>query len=226
MKKILFIHIPKTAGTTLVLFFKSILDGFFVQTNSPSQLVHGDSNLGRVKDLSDIKRILANHTGLSLHVDSDFEMVRRTDSFRSLAPCICDAQNVAYFKQFTILTIFRHPFRRFLSDYAFVRRTKEADPRFLPDLNITSIESYLYQVHPNSVLHFLLEPQLSRPRIITRDDLECVKERISDYPIHAGIFERFEESVSMFAGLMKMDFTVADLPRLNASKTLPEVDAK
>src|SRR5262249_55886830 len=138
MKKILFIHVPKTAGTTLEIFFKSILPDFFIQANSQAQLAQSDNNLGRVKDLSDIKQVLAAHTGLSLHVDSDFETVRRTDCFRSLTPFIFDAQNVAYFRQFTILTMFRHPLRRFLSDYAFVRKTKDEDSGFLPDLKVTS----------------------------------------------------------------------------------------
>lgn len=224
MKKILFIHVPKTAGTTLKIFFNRILGDFFNQANSAAQLAQGDNNLGPVKNLSDIRRILATHTGLSLHVDSNFDTVRRTDAFRSLTPYIFDAQNVEYFRQFTILTMFRHPLRRFLSDYAFVRKTQDEDPGFLPDLNVSSVESYLYQVHPNPVLHFLLEPDLYRPRTITRDDLEWVKERMTDYPIHAGIFERFDESVSMFARLMERDFTGADLPTLNAGKTPPEVD--
>jgi hypothetical protein len=79
-------------------------------------------------------------------------------------------------------------------------------------------------VHPNPVLHFLLEPDLYRPRTITRDDLEWVKERMTDYPIHVGIFERFGESVSMFARLMERDCTETDLPTLNAGKKRPEVD--
>lgn len=224
MKKILFIHIPKTAGSTLKVFLAGIMDDFFIQANSRAQLAQGDARFGRVKDLADIKRILATYGGLALHVDSNFEPVRRTSDFRSLAPLLFDAENVAYFSQFTILTILRHPLRRFLSDYAFVRKMKAEDPGFLPDLHVSSVEAYLEQVHPNPMLHFLLEPDLSRARTITRTDLECVKRRMSEYPIHVGILERLDETVSMFAQLMEKDFTAADLPTLNAGREAPAVD--
>ena len=38
MKKVLFLHVPKTSGTSLKLFFKDVLDDFFVQANSARQL--------------------------------------------------------------------------------------------------------------------------------------------------------------------------------------------
>jgi hypothetical protein len=225
MKKFLFIHVPKTAGSTLKVFFKDLLGDFFIQANSADQLAQGDDHLGPVKDLADIKRILATHTGLALHVDSSFDAVRRTDDFRSLTPYIFDAQNFDYFSQVTVLTMLRHPFRRFLSDYAFVRQMKDQDEGFLPDLDMSSAESYLDRVHPNSMLHFLLEYELHKPRTITRQDLERVKERIDGYPIHVGIFERFNESVAMFARVLDRDFTAAEVPVRNAGKDPPAVDS-
>ena len=223
MRKVLFIHVPKTSGTSLSRFFKDRLGDFFVQANAASQLEQGDPLVGRVRDLDDIHRVLTNHSGLALHVDSGFEAERPTTDFRSLAWHVFEPENVEYFRQCTILTMLRHPFRSFLSSYAFVKRTKKQDPGFLPDLDVDRVESYLDQVHENAILHFLLEPQLSRRRRVTRGDLERVKTRIADYPIHVGIYERHAESITYFAHVLGRSFDERDLTVSNAGAYTSEV---
>src|SRR5262245_46243158 len=120
--------------------------------------------------------------------------------------------------------MFRHPFRRFLSEYGFLRRTKEADSSFLPDLDLSTVEAFLEQTHPNAVLHFLLERDLDKRRAITDDELELVKSRIADYPIHVGIHERFDESIALFARVLNHQFVASQLPVLNRGTQVPSVD--
>src|SRR5262249_28397558 len=148
--KVLFIHIPKTAGSTLKSFFQRALEDFVVQANSPGQLAQHDPRVLRVRDLTDIRAVLETRGGLALHVDSNFDEVTRSTDFRSLANLIFAPEHYAYFGQFTILTMIRQPFRRFLSEYAFVRRMKEADSRFLPDMDVSTASAFLEHTHPNA----------------------------------------------------------------------------
>jgi hypothetical protein len=203
---------------------KERIPGFFVQANAASQLDPGEPHVGRVRDLADVRRVLEAGGGLALHVDSNFEPTRRTTDFRSLAWLLFEPENVEYFRQFAILTMLRHPYRAFLSSYAFVKRMKQQDAGFLPDLELRDVYSYLDQAHPNAILHFLLEPQLARRRPITRDDLDRVRERIDGYPLHVGIYERYAESVGYFARVLGLRFGEADVPSLNVGGAPAEGD--
>jgi hypothetical protein len=226
LRKTLFIHVPRTSGTSLVQFFKEKLPGFFVQANAADQLEANDPLVGRVRDLADIRRVLAAHRGLGIHVDSSFTARRATTDFRSLAYLVFEPENTDYFRQLTILTMLRDPFQSFLSAYAFVKRRKEEDPWFLPDLELGGVESYLQVAHENAVLHFLLEPQLARRRSLGRHDLERVKARIAGYPIHVGIYERYAESVAYFSGVLGQPFVAEDVPRLNVGRRPPAANPR
>jgi hypothetical protein len=223
-RKLLFLHVPKTAGSSIKSFLGSAVGDVFIQANSVEQLDRGDPLVGRVSDLDDITRVLGAHRGLALHVDSSFDAVRRTTDFRSLAWYVFAPEHRERFTGVTILTMFRHPLQRFLSDYRFVRRTKDADPAFLPDLHVGTPAEYLRHSHPNAMLHFLLEPELHRRRTMTRADLERVKTCLADYPIHVGIHERLDESVEYFGRVLGREFHASDLPRLNAAPDAPVVD--
>lgn len=223
MRKVLFVHVPRTSGTSLTRFLKTTLPDFYVQANAAPQLEEGDPLIGRVRDLDDIRRILRKHRGLAIHVDSNFESRRRTTDFRSLAWCLFDPGKARFFRQFAILTMLRDPFRSFLSSYSFVKRAKYDDPGFLPDLDLGSVESYLDEVHENAILHFLLEPQLSRRRAVGRDELDRVEACIADHPIHVGVYERYAESIDYFARVLEGNFQARDIPMLNAGVPPPEI---
>lgn len=222
--KLLFLHVPKTAGSTLKSFLGATVGDIFIQANSAEQLERGDPLVGRVRDLDDIVRVLAAHRGLALHVDSSFDDTRRTTDFRSLAWHVFDPQARARLAGVTILTMFRRPLQRFLSDYRFVRRMKDADPSFLPDLRLGTAAEYLEHHHSNPLLHFLLEPDLDRRRTMTRADLEHVQACMADYPIHVGLQERFGESVQYFGRVLGRDFDAGGVPTLNAAPDAPAVD--
>ena len=225
MKKVLFIHVPKTSGSSLKSLLRDSLGDFFIQANSSGQLERADPLLGRVRDLEGIREVLERHSGLALHVDASFDAQNRTTDFRSLAWHVFAPEHAAYFAQFTVLTMLREPFRRFLSEYAFVQRVKQADPGFLPDLAASSLEAYLQETHENVMLHFLLEPQLSRRRSLTRADLARVQERILECPIHVGIYERYDESIAYFARLLGRGFAARDVPSHNRGGEPPVHDA-
>ena len=220
--KVLFLHLPKTAGSSIKSFFKDTLGDFCLQANSAGQLAQADPLLVRVRDMADLRRVLGEHGGLALHVDSNFDEVSRTTDFRSLSHLVFEPEHYGYFGSCTILAMLRHPFRRFLSEYDFVRRMKEANPGFLPDLEVGSVGAYLERTHPNAQLHFLLERDLYRPRTLTDDDLARVKERIAANPIHVGIHERFDESIAYFARVLGRQFSAADLPALNVGTNAPQ----
>lgn len=226
MSKVLFIHVPKTSGTSLTALLKTHVPGFFVQANDPRQLDATDPLVGRVRDLADIRHVLRTHGGLALHVDSSFGDRRETTDFRSLACHVFDPSSVDDVRQCTILTMLRDPFRSFLSSYAFVRQAKARDPGFLPDLHLGSVEDYLEAVHENAVLHFLLEPQLARRRVMNRDDLTRVKVRIDEHPIHVGIYERYADSIAYFARVLGRDFDRSDVPRHNVGRADVPVDTR
>jgi|RhiMethySRZTD1v2_1073278.scaffolds.fasta_scaffold286003_3 hypothetical protein len=222
--KLLFLHVPKTAGSTIKSFLGATVGDIFIQANSVEQLERGDPLVGRVRDLDDITRVLAAHRGLALHVDSNFDAVRRTTDFRSLAWHVFAPEHRQRFAGVTILTMFRHPLQRFLSDYRFVRRMKAADAAFLPDLQVGTPAEYLEHHHPNALLHFLLEPDLPRRRTMTRADLEHVQACLTDTPIHVGIQERFDESIDYFGRVLDRRFDAAAVPTLNAAPDAPVAD--
>ena len=222
--KLLFLHVPKTAGSTLKSFLGAAVGDIFIQANSAEQLERGDPLVGRVRDLDDITRILAAHRGLALHVDSNFDAVRRTTDFRSLAWHLFAREHRECFAGVTILTMFRHPVQRFLSDYRFVKRMKDANPSFLPDLPLGTPLEYLQHHHANPLLHFLLEPDLARRRTMTRADLEHVKACLTDVPIHVGIQERFDESVDYFGRVLGRRFNAGDVPTLNVAPAAVAAD--
>jgi hypothetical protein len=195
-----------------------------IQANATGQLADGDPLIGRVRDIDDMRRILRSHTGMAIHVDSTFDAERPTTAFRSLAWHLFDAEHAAFFRQLLVLTMLRDPFRSFLSSYGFVTEAKDADPGFLPDLEVGGVGDYLDQVHENAILHFLLEPELAHRRTMTRADLERVKAGIVDLPIHVGIYERYAESIEYFGRVMNRPFEVGRVPALNVGAPPSEVD--
>ena len=222
--KVLFLHVPKTAGSSIKSFLRNTLDDFCLQANTAAQLAAGDPQVVPVRDIADIRRLLGERGGLALHVDSNFDEVSRTTDFRSLSHLVFEPEHYDLFRSCTILVMLRHPFRRFLSEHAFLRRMQEASPGFLPDLEVGSLASYLERAHPNAQLHFLLECDLHRRRVLTDDDLARVQERIAAYPIHVGIHERFDDSIAYFARVLGRRFGAAELPPLNVGAQPQSLD--
>lgn len=225
-RKVLFLHLPKTSGTSLKLFLKDQLGDFFIQANTAQQLRKGDPLLGRVRDLDDIRAVLDSHAGLALHVDSSFSDERRTTDYRSLAHYVFDERYAEYFGELLILTMMRRPFERFLSEFAFLQRAKAADPGFLPDLELDTPDAYLERVHANPTLHFLLQEDLDRARSFDGRDLEKVEKAIVALPVHIGVYERYEESIDYFSVLLGRRFSVDDLPRFNVGRGAPARDPR
>lgn len=216
-RKLLFLHVPKTSGTSLGTYLRAQIGDVFTQANAAPGAGAPDPLRGRVRDLADIERVLESHAGLILHVDAPLESDRPTTAFRSLAHLLFAPEPADVFRRCTILTMLRHPFACAVSSYHFVRRQQARDPGFLPDLRLASLDDYLGRMHDNAVLHFLVEPDLARRRVITRGDLERVTAGLRDLPIHAGLYERHADSVRYFGRCLGRNFSPEDVKTMNAA---------
>jgi hypothetical protein len=218
--KIVYLHLPRTSGTSVTAYLQSQWPRLYVQANARTQL-DGRRATGRVRDLDDIQRVLRDFDGLVLHVDADLDGPHPTTGYRSLAWHVFDPVDRASFADCRILMMLREPWRAFLSTFAFVRRAVLERADFLPDLTVTTAEDFLEAAHENAILHFLLEPDLARRRPVTRSDLERVVEAIDQCPIHVGIFERHAESVDYFGRVLGRALCAADVPFKNVGHDMP-----
>lgn len=190
MYKVIFLHIPKTAGTT----FKQIIKRNYAQNEifglNGDEKYQTDQKLNNLlPDKKDKIKFIGGHINFGMH-----------ESFN-------DKHNFKY------ITFLRDPIQREISYYKYVLRTTRhvhhqeviANKMTLQDY----ITSHLYKDLDNAQtkqiagLHVGLQ---SKPLHITDDILQKAKNNINDYFIFAGIIESFEEGLILLHKTLNWKF--------------------
>lgn len=218
-KKVIFLHIPKTGGTT----FRSVLEQVFPNS------FHNCDNPGA----SQIKTMLKTFDCLELHID------RFEGELIYFNKHIMQEANWGFLKNVNMFIMFRNPVDRVLSDYSHFLRDcpKRVEiknslkkhglcvPETLQDVIRLHENPFLY----NKQLAFLLgKHQYSLRKVMVSSDLDYAKQLLRNLNIHIGVMERYEESLHIFETVTgkhipnKTIMIKNQNPNLSASKSIDE----
>jgi Sulfotransferase family. len=160
-KDTIFIHIPKTGGTTI---------------NAAMQGTYWASEPG-----FNYRHILLKEK-------------------RSNSADIFNTSNLLKYKEHTIFMMVRDPVDRLISEYYFLKERKN----FMDLLRIKpkSFEDYIRNPQTqNYMVGFLVGRRIFDINPAKEIDLDNVLDAIEGLPIHTGIFEHFNESLSYFSSV-------------------------
>ena len=158
--KVIFIHIPKTGGTTI----NSAMNNSYWQTEVGFNYRH----------------ILSDKKSNSGDIFDPYENEK--------------------YKDYIIFTILRHPVDRITSEYHFIRERKEFTN--LLKKHPKDFESYIKNTQTNNgVISFLKGRRMYTSHKANEVDLEDIIDSINNIPIHVGIFEHFNDSLSYFSSI-------------------------
>ncbi len=179
-KSLLFLHIPKTAGTTL----KGIISR---QYPSERMVIIGEDVIGSIVSFRErptseweTKNIIQGHMSFGLH--------------RFMQP------------PFGYVTMLRKPLPRAVSDYAFVTSTPQHPIyQHVKDLSFaeymtSNITGQLSNGQTRLLCGDCEDENFGVPtlRKLEQTDLECAKNHIDDHVIVIGLQEHFDESLVLF----------------------------
>jgi hypothetical protein len=104
------------------------------------------------------------------------------------------------YKDYTVFTMLRTPLDRITSEYHFIRERREFTT--LLKKQPKNFESYIKNVQTNNgVVNFLKGRRMYSSHRASENDLEEILESINKIPIHVGIFEHFNDSLSYFSSV-------------------------
>lgn len=157
-KEVIFIHIPKTGGTTI----NSAMQGSHWQTEP-------DFNYRHIE----------------------------VGNKKSNSGDIFEARNTEKYQDYSIFMMLRNPIDRVISEYHFIKERSE----FIDLLKTKpkDFKSYISALQTNNgVVSFLVGRRMYDPKLATQADLDKVIAAIDTLPIHVGIFEEFDRSLTFF----------------------------
>ena len=158
--KTIFIHIPKTGGTTI----NAAMNDSFWQTKVGFNYRH----------------IFPNKN--------------------SNAGDIFDPYENEKYKDYIIFTMLRTPLDRITSEYHFIRERREFTK--LLKKQPKDFRSYVKSPQTNNgVINFLKGRRMYSSHKASEHDLDDILESINKIPIHVGIFEYFNNSLSYFSSV-------------------------
>ena len=182
-KKAVFLHVMKTGGMTFRRILSSIYgDSFHVVENPEIEAV--ESALSKYDC---VEFHTSYYQGDYVHMHSRLMTQKRWDVLAGT----------------DIFAMFRDPVDQVISQFYYMQQQRALiEPAYL--LNGVkfpeTVEQYLENpVHVNNQLAFLVgKYRLNPGNDVTRDDLEMVKEMMVRLNVHAGLTERFAESLHVF----------------------------
>ena len=159
-EKLIFIHVPKTGGTTI----NAAMNNSFWQTEVGFNYRH----------------ILPNKVSNSGDIFDPTENEKYLD--------------------FVIFMMLRHPIDRVTSEYHFIKERKEFID--LLQRKPKDFQSYIKNEQTNNgTVNFLKGRRMYSKHRSSEDDLTGIINTIEKIPVHVGIFEYFNESLSYFSDI-------------------------
>lgn len=182
-KKNLFIHIPKTGGSSFVGLLKETANLSDAQMQIPSHMI------------TSIKNTEVSHVDFK----SQERFFKRPDIF--------DPKNSASLKkQFDIFMIVRHPVQRVVSEFNFqynILNGKAGSIKAGIIIRLPkppkNLEQYISNPHvQNYQIKFLLGRKLADPSPVSEDEFQRIIKTIEDLPIHCGVTDEYSDFLNTF----------------------------
>lgn len=181
---IIFLHIPKTAGSSLrTIVYRQYSNETVFQFYDPldNHRKSRDELVERLKTGKPPLRLIIGHMGFGIHKYLD--------------------------GPFSYFTMLRDPIERTISTYYYIRHYSSHPLN--AQARCQSLDEFVgsYETIDNNMTRFLsqvkLQSQLSQQQIIppgqcTREMLDCAKQNLKQYFKVVGLVERFDESLLLF----------------------------
>jgi len=195
--KNIFIHIPKTGGSTFVGLLKDSVD---ISNGENQQPTHVTEFVGET---------LIKHIDFSTY-DRKFK-----------SPDIFDVSRRSYYKDnFKLFMLVRNPFDRLLSEFNFqyhMLNGKNGNPNAAIITRLSKLPHSFKEYCQNSETQnyqckFLLGRKLADPSPVTKAEFETLLESIDALPVYCGITESYSDFLKSFQHVsgveLKSDITL------------------
>ena len=184
-KKIVFLHVAKTGGST----FRRIVSELY-----------GDSfHTCRDRSIEDIAFTLAQYDAVEFH-----GVTTTTEWFRPFGE-IVRLGRWDLLENVEVFTMLRDPVDRYLSNFFYMVSRREFTEAAMANHGYKFPESLEEMMSWPASFNFQIDFLLGKPAKagvpVTRDDLEAVKEMLLRLNVHVGLTERFAESTHIFESI-------------------------